>query len=146
MRIANTIKITAHAKNPAQQEALVQALKRYANTPAETQTLTHEQFPTLYVVKLWLTKQQEIRSLLRFLSTLSLEDKNTLLHQITERIDERGNFYFRIDKQAFLRQQAIYAEKGDVVQLRINMAAHPKTPENVEELVRAFLHAKDVNL
>ena len=146
MRIANTLKITAHTKNAEQQQALALALKDYAQTPAELSTLTHEEFPTLYTVKLWLKKQQEIRSMLKFLSHLSTEDKNTLLMQAPQRVDERGNFFFRIDKQAFLEGKAVYQEKGDVLQIKINISAHPKTPERVQEVISEFLHAQDINL
>jgi len=146
MRIANTIKITAHSPSQEEQIQLLEALKTLTKVPAETQSLTHPEFPTLHNTKLWLTRQPDVRAVLRFLSHMPQTDKNQLLSQVSERIDSRGNFFFRIDKQAFIEGKPLLKDKENVLQIRINVAAHPKNEQTIAHTVRTFLTEKDINL
>lgn len=146
MRIANTLRLTAHSRTPHEQEELLAVLKQFTPQPAETETLTHPEYPTLYVTKLWLTKQPDIRIFLKFIAQLPEQDKATLREQIPQRTDDRGNLYLRLEKKAFLEHAPAFVEKGDVVQLRINLAAHPKNTRTIHQKALQLLSASDKNL
>ena len=145
MRFVNALRITAHTKKESDMQKLITALKAYSKTACTIDVLTHETYDTLYTLKLWVTKQPEIRSLLRALLRIPEEDKNQLLKELPTRMDQRGNVYFKVGLDGFVTGRPRLEHTGDVIQIRMNMAAHPKTPENVQAIATQLLH-KDVNL
>lgn len=54
-------------------------------------------------------------------------------------LDDEGNFYLRIDKQKAYEGKIRISNEGDVVHLKLKMAAYPfsreKARENLEELI-----------
>jgi len=83
---------------------------------------------SIYGIEIKINRQKNIKPVLQKLSeALSNEDKLQLEREVSDRLDEKYHFYFRISKQSFIRNQLTIAkETKDVIQVII--AIHNTTP------------------
>lgn len=144
MKLLNNVRITAISEAPREREELLAALNEVLGIDlqahTESEDLKHEQFETLYSFKIWLDRQPLLRPVQdNIIDGMSLHDKKLLWAQADVRFDERGFFYFRIDKSALLSGTPKLVEKGDVVQFRCNLAAHPKNPDTLRTVLKELL-------
>ncbi len=70
---------------------------------------------------------------------LSEEDKEYLLENLEEKVDETGTFFIRFNKQkAYLGEVAV-GEGEDVIQVKIKVKAFPMKKETVVKTIKEWL-------
>lgn len=140
MRLTNTITLRSHTKVLAEHEEIKQVIKdRYGSrVDFEEETLTKEDFDDIHILTAKLYHQPPQKAFIEDLhnNTANLAELRSEAHR---HIDARFSFFFRIDKESFLTDNWAFVHKGDVIQVRINVCAHPKTYENALECVQEML-------
>ncbi len=144
MRLLNNVRFTALSKGLTERQALearfVEWFGEEARPLFEEQDLAQEGMNTLYASKLWIDKQRFLRLFVERLQELPEDVRVRLVRETTQRLDTRLHYSFRFDKRAFLDGELRLADRGDVIQVRCNLAAHPKNAQSagrvVEELFK----------
>ena len=148
MRLTNTIKLYALCKDVPQREDIHEALKKALGrdlkqvdyTTVKDDTRIQHTYDPLYAITARLYTQPEQRAFIKYLrETMPQQQKERLQETAKKHVDERLNFFFRLDKEAFINGACMHVLRGDVIQVRINLCAHPKTPATVLKQVRALL-------
>ncbi|MGM5479861.1 MAG: RNA-binding domain-containing protein [Nanobdellota archaeon] len=58
----------------------------------------------------------------------------------TNRVDEKGRFYLRLDKKKMVENdKPTIVEHGDCIHFKLMIAAHPKTKQRSEEIIKELL-------
>ncbi|CDG64652.1 MAG: RNA-binding protein [Methanobacterium sp.] len=83
-----------------------------------------------------ITKKREIKIFLEKLSTLKPSAKKRILRELENRIDERGNFFLRFDKQRAYLGDLKVVEHGDAIHLKLKIAAYPARKEEALKVAR----------
>ena len=148
MRLTNTIKLYALCKDVQQREDIHQALKTALGrdlkqvdyTTVKDDARIQHTYDPLYAITARLYTQPEQRAFIKYLrETMPQQQKERLQETAQKHVDEHLNFFFRLDKEAFLNGECKHVLRGDVIQARINLCAHPKTPATVLKQARALL-------
>lgn len=146
-RLTNTIQLYALCKSEDERALIHEELKNILKQPRDVQlevvaddTRVHKKYDPIYSLTARLYTQPEQRAFIKYLQTnLSEEHKKRLRSEASKHVDERENFFFRLDKQAFINGECLHVLRGDVIQVRVNLCAHPKTRENVLECISELL-------
>lgn len=146
-RLTNTIRLTAVCKEVAERDEIHDVLKELIGdlkdvdlSLVKDDVRVNKTYDPLHTISARLYSQPEQRAFIDFLkSSMSDDQKQELLEEASSHLDEHLNFFFRLDKQEFLRSKAVFVHKGDVIQLRLNMCAHPKRQETVLEKLHVLL-------
>ncbi len=92
------------------------------------------------VVNVEIKRSKAVRKFLEhFKDILSEKDKQYLLENLDEKVDEEGTLYVRFNKQKAYLGEAEIDEGADVVQARIKVQAFPMRKEAVVKAVREWL-------
>jgi len=83
-----------------------------------------------------LERADEIRHVLSQLGTLETTERETLLAEVEDRIDENTSFFLTLSKQAAFNGRV---ERGDGITLRGKVEAYPATKDRAIEHVREAL-------
>lgn len=68
---------------------------------------------------------------------LSEEDKESIVKQAQQRVDDDLNFFLRFEKRTWIdKQNLLLTEKGECFHLRMNLAAYPKKKEQGITIVK----------
>ncbi len=88
--------------------------------------------PVFWMLRAETGKQSEIRRVIENI-VLGLPDPELqeLRESIQERIDPEGILHVRIDKQEASKGNVVLGKGGDVIKVRIKLAAYPATRENM---------------
>lgn len=94
-------------------------------------------------LRLFLKKQADIKAFLNLLSnSLSVEDKQNLKRELSNRLDDKFKFYFRLEKQALTQNKVKLAKSRDVVQIiiaNLNQSPMIKTkPEHISNFYQSL--------
>lgn len=147
-RITNTIQLSAICKDPEEREAIQkqvreivgEKLKNVEKPDVADDSRVAEEYDPLYLITIKLYTQPEQKAFIRHLrSTMGPKQKHGLLVDAKRHIDHRLNFFFRLDKKQFLQGKCNQQLKGDVIQVRVNLSAHPKNEGNVLSKVAEML-------
>ncbi len=147
-RLTNTIRLHALSKTPEEREQIHELLKqiigeRLQKVDYETlgdDTRVNKTYEPLYAINVRLYSQPEQRAFIQYLREhLPEEDKEQLTSDVNKHLDEHLDLYFRIDKQGFLQEKPRYVLKGDVIQVRVNLCAHPKNPQTTLKQAKKLL-------
>lgn len=147
-RITNTIQLSAICKTPQEREEIHQQvravvgkkLKRVEKPDVPDDSRVEETYAPLYLITIKLYTQPEQRAFIEHLrSNMSPTQKHGLLVDAKRHIDHRLNFFFRLNKKQFLQGSCVQQLKGDVIQVRVNLSAHPKNEGNVLSKVAQML-------
>lgn len=82
------------------------------------------------------------KSIKAVFQSLSLEDRQTMLEDLEDRIDEDCTFYFRLDKQEAFQGRMAMGEKGegdDVIAVHGKVRSYPKSRETSLKVMGEFL-------
>lgn len=135
----HNVRITSTAKEAHEGEELLLRLEELMDMDlkkhVEYETLTHPGLDPLYTTKFWFDKQPLIKAFLQLLKELSDEDKQELQDTVALRLDERQRYFFRLDKEAFLSGKMKVVLGGDVLQVRLNVAAYPNRSNVAQKVV-----------
>ncbi len=92
------------------------------------------------VVNVEIKRSKAVRQFLDyFKEILSEEDREYLLENIDEKVDEEGTLYVRFNKQKAYLGDVEIDEGADVIQVRIKVKAFPMRKEAVVKAVREWL-------
>lgn len=123
----------AHSRTPEERELLKDALRAFLEEDLEgsfvDEDLAHPGLDTLYGLRLRLTGARQCRMAIDRIARGLGTDASTIADEAPQRLDARQNLMFKLDKSALLEGRAALAGGGDSVQVRINLAAFPKTRE-----------------
>ncbi len=87
--------------------------------------------PSIHILKISLNKALGIKECVqRIKANLSESDKKNILESLENRVDETGNMFLRFSKQDAFDDNLVLQYKGDVVKVKIQMAAYPVSHEN----------------
>lgn len=140
MRLTNTITLRSHTKSFAEHETIKQIIiERYGKRVSfEEKTLAKEGFDDIHILIAKLYHQPPQKAFIKDLheNTSNLDELRKEAHR---HIDTHCSFYFRINKNSFLTDNWEFVHKGDVIQVRINVCAHPKDYENALACVQQLL-------
>jgi len=92
------------------------------------------------VINAELKRSKSVKKMLEHLKELlNEEDKEYLLENLEEKVDETGTFFIRFNKQkAYLGEVAI-GEGEDVIQVKIKVKAFPMKKETVVKTIKEWL-------
>lgn len=103
--------------------------------------IDHQEVPGLvesptHTFSLKAHKKRHINMILTYLfSQLPTKDKQMIFNQRFSRLSDKGCFYIRVDKDAFLQGKAVLTEGGDCFHFKIQLAAFPA---NKEEYIKTL--------
>ncbi len=66
----------------------------------------------------------------------------TFLKSIEKRVDERCNFYFRLDKQKAYEEEFILSEGGNTIKCRARIESYPAKREKAVDHITSYLKDK----
>jgi RNA binding exosome subunit len=90
----------------------------------------------IIILQCAISRKADIRT---FFRRLFVEDLQTLLGSIDQRMDEDGQFFFRLDKQkAFLKELVLFTG-DDCIHVRAKVESYPKRREKALENAKAML-------
>ena len=72
-----------------------------------------------------ITKKREIKEFIQKLQEMKTDDKLKISHDFEKKMDDKGNFFLRFDKQEALNGHWKVVEHGDSIHVRIKIAAYP---------------------
>ena len=72
-----------------------------------------------------ITKKREIKEFIQKLQEMETDDKLKISHDFEKKMDDKGNFFLRFDKQEALNGHWKVVEHGDSIHVRIKIAAYP---------------------
>ena len=153
MKYAHHIIITALARPEEDSEHIKTGLRLLVPFPLEEQKITLETQKLLtsddrrmYKYTIDLSKERHTTAFLRFLlETLSEEQKELLLSQAENRLDEEYNFFIRIDKDKWKDEHLLWlTDSGQCYHLKIVLATYPKQHDTALTLVKTILTKKDI--
>jgi len=92
------------------------------------------------VINAELKRSKSVKKMLEHLKELlNDEDKEYLLENLEEKVDETGTFFIRFNKQkAYLGEVAV-GEGEDVIQVKIKVKAFPMKKETVVKTIKEWL-------
>jgi hypothetical protein len=96
--------------------------------------------PNITKISFSTEKSAEVRAIFsNLVGLLSEKDRETLIKEMDDRIDNHGNFYMRFSKQdAFLERLALHYE-GDVIKVVVKSTSYPFSKKKVtDNLVNAL--------
>jgi hypothetical protein len=144
MKWANRITITAFAKPEEDLDKIKQGilslvpLEKILLKESKVQGFNERMISKFEII---LTKAADINKFLKSLP-LTKEQKEVLLSQAESRLDERLNFFIRIDKQPWIDQKKLYlTDSGDCYHIRIALAAFPSKKEIALNLLKELLES-----
>lgn len=140
MRLTNTITLRAHHKSLDEHTQFKKHVRKQygARVDFQEDTLRKEGFDDIHVITAKLYHQPPQKAFIHNLQ-LFLENKKELLVEAKKHLDARYTFFFRIQKESFYTNNWEFVHRGDVIQVRMNVCAHPKTQENALECVYHLL-------
>lgn len=93
--------------------------------------------PTILKLVYKANNYSEIKKILKhILKNMSEKNKRALLKEVKERLDEKGDFYLRFDKQEAYRGDLVLSYKGDVIKLVLSILSFPFSLKECEKNVR----------
>lgn len=69
------------------------------------------------------------------IGNLSDEDRKTLIRQMDSRLDQKLNFYIRLDKDRLLEGNYVITDTGNCFHFKMSVAAYPNKRETAKEML-----------
>ncbi len=79
------------------------------------------------------------REMDEFFKALPEEFKSNLLRDLNRRIDERCNFFFRVDKSKAFEEEFVLTEGGNSIRVRARVESYPSRKETAVEKMKEYL-------
>lgn len=126
--------------------ALVPFNLEEAKVPFKTQNVDGFDDRVIKIFTIILTKESHTNDFLQFLlDTLSQEQKDLLVSQAESRLDTEYDFFIRIDKAAWIKeQQILLTDSGNCFHIKLTLAVFPKKKELALQLVKKLLAQKNI--
>ncbi|HII68059.1 MAG TPA: RNA-binding protein [Thermococcaceae archaeon] len=92
------------------------------------------------VINAEVKRSRSVKKMLEHIKNLlSEEDKEYLLENLEEKVDEAGTFFIRFSKQRAYLGEAVIGEGEDVIQVKIKVKAFPMRKETVVKSIKEWL-------
>lgn len=147
MKYAHSITLTAFCKPEEDLQIIKEGLTALVPFNLEENKLKVEdeadtfEHRTIHILRITLKKLNHTNQFVKnFLTSLSDEQKKTLLEQEESRIDEEYNFFVRISKTMWSKHKMIeLTDSGDCYHIKFTLACYPKNRNTALALVRQML-------
>ncbi len=83
--------------------------------------------------------KRDIKNFIETLDNLGVHDKKGILRDLNKKMDDKGNFFLRFDKQKAYLGELKVVEHGNSIHVKIKMAAYPAKKIPAIKLVRKLL-------
>ncbi len=83
-----------------------------------------------------ITRKADIRA---FFRRLSRDDLMLLLNSVDQRMDDDGQFFFRLDKQKAFLEELVISSGDDCIHVRAKVESYPKRREKALENAKTML-------
>lgn len=95
-------------------------------------TVTEDHFGNdIIILSQKITKKRYNRDFIKFFNeNLSQKDKEIIKDELSRRMDEKGNFFLRFDKQKAYDNSLKLTYSGNAIHVRIKIASYPVSKEN----------------
>ena len=95
-------------------------------------TITEDHFGNdIIILSQKITKKRYNRDFIKFFNeNLSENDKEIIKDELSRRMDEKGNFFLRFDKQEAYDNNLKLTYSGNAIHVRIKIASYPVSKEN----------------
>jgi RNA binding exosome subunit len=84
-------------------------------------------------------KKRDIKDFIKILNNIESYDKKRILNDLNKKIDDKGNFFLRFDKQNAYQSELEVVEHGDSIHVKIKIAAYPAKKDIAMKIVRKLL-------
>lgn len=89
-----------------------------------------------------ISKKSEIKEFIQKFQEMDIEDIRGILDDLERKMDDKGNFFLRFDKQEALMGRWKVVDHGDSIHVRMKIAAYPAKKSAAIQVIRELL---DVN-
>jgi RNA binding exosome subunit len=86
-----------------------------------------------------INKKRDIKNFIETLNSIGSYDKKRILRDLEKKMDDKGNFFLRFDKQKAYLGELEVVEHGDSIHVKIKMAAYPAKKEPAMKLANKLL-------
>jgi len=128
------IEIESFCHATEDEKKVLEALKNLTDAKFEKNNVVGHYGNPIKTYKVRITRNKDIND---FLTLFNKIDKN-ILEPIEERIDEKGRFYLRLDKQSLYSGKFVIDNEGDV-HIIIKIVSYPLRREKVIENAKKIL-------
>ncbi|MCD6467180.1 MAG: exosome protein [Methanomicrobia archaeon] len=128
------IEIESFCHATEDEKKVLEALKNLTDAKFEKNNVVGHYGNPIKIYKVRITRKKDIND---FLTLFNKIDKN-ILEPIEERIDEKGRFYLRLDKQSLYFGNFVIDNEGDV-HIIIKIVSYPLRREKVIENAKKIL-------
>lgn len=124
------------------EEKVMTAISYLFSNPLPEKTINEDHFGNkIIVLSDKITKKRTNKDIVSFLNdNLSDEDKETIKEELSRRMDEKGNFFLRFDKQSAYNENLKLTYSGDAIHVKIKIASYPVSKENAIKVVRKLFN------
>ena len=132
MKQIHRVNVEAFTYPTEDQEKVQKAIQTFTAQKPKQQQLDSYYGPSITWNTATDTRQKDIKQTLQNLKTLtSQEDMQTIQETLPARTDKEGKLYIRYSKQHAYQGELKLQYSGDIIQVKIRIAAHPATRANI---------------
>ncbi len=88
------------------------------------------------ILRTKLSKERHTKKIIELLKEKLSSEELKQLREQDNRIDDEGNFFFRLSKPKLLKGRYELTDGGDCFHFKIQIAAYPKNKENATKIVQ----------
>lgn len=124
------------------EEKVITALSYLFSNPLPEKTINEDYYGNKIIVLTdKITKKRTNKDFISFLNdNLSDEDKKIIKEELSRRMDEKGNLFFRFDKQSAFDENLKLTYSGDAIHVRIKIASYPVSKENAIKVAKKLFN------
>ncbi|MBI2574585.1 hypothetical protein HYV82_01750 [Candidatus Woesearchaeota archaeon] len=150
MKLANNVRISVFAKEDENAEEIEEKLKQLVPLDIEKERIAVQKKAAtgfnekkITIMEISLAKDRHINAFLDFLKeNLGERQKGLLIRQKESRLDEKLNFFMRLDKEKLMKNEYWVTDSGNCYHIRISVASFPRNRENAMKAVENALGLK----
>jgi len=146
LKKANLIRITVFCKDGDSCDQVKHALVRLVpfdvgkeKVPVTEKTATGFEEKKIRIIEIVLVKDRHCNAFLESIRQLLSDAQRTLIiNQIETRLDDDLDFFLRLEKDSWLRNEIRISDSGNCFHVKVSLASFPKKREVARELVRGI--------
>ncbi|MGC9517772.1 MAG: RNA-binding protein [Methanomicrobiales archaeon] len=89
-------------------------------------------------------KKRDIKDFIKKIENLPINIKNNLMNELDDKIDYRGNFFLRFDKQEAYKGNLVVVNHGDAIHVKVKIAAYPAKKNIAINIAKEMIGGNDV--
>jgi len=151
-KLVHNIKIRVFEKNPKNLNETKKVFNEILPVDFEKEKIdiNHEKAEgfnqkTIHILTLQTSKRRHNHMLLNnIFNKMDQKDKERVKKERKTRLDNEGNFYFRLDKKSLLNKKYEIIEGGNCFHFTIKLAAYPMKKENILKSLDQLMKDKKI--